>query len=91
MLFLRKGLPKCSDPAKIPQSATAPVSLKIVGDRLGTVTQVKLNNIPRPPANVSEKEITVSLTVADTATKGMIKVSVVGSNGESATKDLEIT
>jgi hypothetical protein len=31
------------------------------------------------------------LTVTDTATKGTIKVSVVGSNGEAATKDLEIT
>ncbi len=70
---------------------TAPGSLKVIGDRLGTVTQVKLNNVPRPPANVCEKEVTVPLTVADTATKGTIKVSVVGSNGESATKDLEIT
>jgi hypothetical protein len=77
------------DPAQITQGA-APGSLKIIGDRLGTVTQVKLDNIPRAPSNVSEKEVTATLTVADAATKRKIKVSVVGNNGESATKDLEV-
>jgi len=66
-------------------------TFKIIGDRLASVTQVKFDNVPHPHGTVTDKEITVDLTANDLAKPGTIKVSVVGDNGESATKDLMIT
>lgn len=79
------------DPATILHGSTAPGDLKINGDRLGTVTQVKFDNVVHPHGAVTEKEITVPLSAADVASQRTIKVSVVGNNGESPTKDLQIT
>jgi len=78
----------------VPQTIThgsPPMDLKIIGDRLGTVTQVKFDNTEHPHGTVSDKGVTVPLTAQDLANPGTIKVSVVGDNGESPTKDLQIT
>ena len=79
------------EPATISHTANAPVNLRIIGDRLGTVTQVKFGNSVHDHGVVSQKEIAVALTAQDIANTGTIKVSVVGDNGESPTKDLQIT
>ncbi len=79
------------EPATVSHAATPPVTLRIIGDRLGTVTQVKFGNSVHEHGAVTQKEITISLTAQDIATTGTTKVSVVGDSGESPTKDLQIT
>jgi len=77
-------------PATIP-SGSQPTELKIAGDRLGKVTTVKFDDSVHPHGAVTQTEITVPLTAADLAAPKTIKVSVVGENGESPTKELRIT
>jgi len=78
------------DPPTIGHGTPA-MDLKIIGDRLGTVTQVKFDNVVHPQGTVTQKEITVPLTTQDLVNQRTIKVSVVGDNGESPTKDFKIT
>jgi hypothetical protein len=78
-------------PATIPNGTNPPPNLRIIGDRLGTVTQVKFDNVVHAHGAVSEKEIAVPLTAQDIVAQHTFKVSVVGDNGESPTKDLPIT
>ncbi len=80
------------EPATI-ASGSAPAILRIIGDRLNTVSQVKFDNVGQPHeiVRVTEKEVRVSLTAGDLAASRTIKVSVMGDNGESPTKDLQIT
>jgi hypothetical protein len=75
------------DPDKF-SSSSLPAALKIVGERLGTVSKVKFGNTEAKPDNIADKLI---LVTAPKLQPGHFKVSVVGANGESSTLDLEIT
>jgi hypothetical protein len=79
------------DPATIVHGTNPAPNLRIIGDRLSTVTQVKFGSNLHDHGAVSQKEVVVPLTAQDIANPGTIKVSVVGDNGESPTKDLQIT
>jgi hypothetical protein len=79
------------DPSSIAKNTNPPSTLRILGDRLGAITQVKFDSVVHAHGAVSEKEITVPLTSQDVAAQHTFKVSVVGDNGESPTKDLQIT
>lgn len=79
------------DPATIVHGTNPAPNLRIIGDRLSTVTQVKFGTNVHDHGAVSQKEVVVPLIAQDIANPGTIKVSVVGDNGESPTKDLQIT
>jgi hypothetical protein len=78
------------DPEMIASGSDA-IDLRLIGDRLGTVKQVKFDNAVHPLGIVTEKQITVPLTKDELTSPRTIKVSVLGDNGESPTKDLQIT
>jgi hypothetical protein len=78
------------DPETITHGAPAQ-NLKIIGDRLGAVTQVKFDNVVHGHGPVGENEIAVPLTAQELANQRTIKVSVVGDSGESPAKDFRIT
>ncbi len=78
------------NPPSVPHGSPT-TDLKIIGDRLGSVTTVKFDNVVHPHGAVTQTEITVPLTAAELAAPKTIKISVVGDNGESPTKDLQIT
>ncbi len=59
----------------------APVTVKIIGDRLGKVSIVRLNSEDRKPDSVSEKEISFRLTPEDIKNEGQIKVTAVNPDG----------
>jgi hypothetical protein len=75
------------DPDKF-SSSSLPAALKIVGERLGTVSKVKFGNTEAKPDNIADKLILVTVPKLQ---PGHFKVSAVGANGESSTLDLEIT
>jgi hypothetical protein len=66
-------------------------ALNIIGDRLGSVSQVKFDNIVRVPKLVTSQLVTVPLDPKDLADVHTFKVAVVGENGESPSKDWEVT
>jgi hypothetical protein len=67
------------------------MEVKIIGERLGTVNQVKFDDVVHQHGVVTEKQITVPLTQQELVNPRTIKVTVVGDNGESPSKDLKIT
>lgn len=67
-----------------------PAALKIIGERLGTVTKVRFGTDEAKPDNVADKLVLVKVPPQILAAKGIVKVSVVGDNGESSTLDLTI-
>jgi len=69
------------EPDTVTTGATEPVSIKIIGDRLGKVLTVRLNSDERKPDTVTEKEITLKLTPDDVKTSAQIKVTVVNPDG----------
>jgi hypothetical protein len=76
-----------ADPGNL-SVGSLPAALKIVGERLGTVSKVKFGNTEAKPDNIADKLILVTVPKLQ---PGHYKVSVVGANGESSTLDLEIT
>ena len=76
---------------------TKPVLVKLIGDRLGKVSIVRLNSEDRTPATVTEKEISFNLTVEDMKAPRQIKVTAVNPDGGVSTSatlyvsDLSIT
>jgi Putative Ig domain len=80
------------DPDIVQAGATAPILLKISGDRLGKVSGVRLNADERKPETVSEKEVTIRLRPEDLATPRQIAVTAVNPDGTvSAAQTLRIT
>lgn len=75
------------DPDKL-LSSSLPAALKIIGERLGTVSKVKFGNTEAKPDSIEDKLILVTVPKLQ---PGHFKVSAVGANGESSTLDLEIT
>jgi hypothetical protein len=67
-----------------------PAALKIIGERLGTVTKVRFGTDEAKPDNVADKLVIVKVPQSILAARGIVKVSVVGDNGESSTLDLTI-
>jgi hypothetical protein len=69
------------DPNKVTVGTKPLPVLKIVGDRLGKVTIVRLNAEERKPDKVSEKELSVQLLEKDLARPGEIAVTAVNPDG----------
>jgi hypothetical protein len=69
------------DPAQVAAGTTSPPALKVIGDRLGKVSVVRLNAEERKPDRVSEKEISVALLAKDVQTPGEIVVTAVNPDG----------
>jgi hypothetical protein len=78
------------DPAKIAPGSNA-TDLKIIGERLGSVKQVKFDGVVHDHGAVTDTQVIVNLTAQDLAAAKTIKISVVGDNGESPAKDFQIT
>jgi hypothetical protein len=78
------------DPATIAHGANA-TDLKIIGERLGSVKQVKFDGAVHDHGAVTDTQVIVNLTAQDLAAAKTIKISVVGDNGESPAKDFQIT
>jgi hypothetical protein len=78
------------DPVTIAHGANA-TDLKIIGERLGTVKQVKFDGVNHDHGAVSDTQVVVNLSQAELAAPKTIKVSVVGDNGESPAKDFQIS
>jgi hypothetical protein len=77
------------DPDKLAADSSSRI-LKIIGDRLGTITKVKFGSVEAKPDNIADKLVIVTVP-SNLLTKGPLKVSVVGDNGESSSLDLTIT
>jgi hypothetical protein len=78
------------EPATI-AAGSPDTELTIRGDRLGTVSKVKLGDEEREPEKRTDNRVTVTLTVEDLETPREIKVAVIGQSGESAPKVLKVT
>jgi hypothetical protein len=80
------------DPDTILPGQSQPVQVKIVGDRLGKVSGVRLNADERKPDTVSEKEVTFKLRPEDMANPAEIKITLVNPDGAvSTTATLHVT
>ena len=79
------------NPATVRSATGQPLEIKILGDRLGKTTAVKVNGAERKPDAVSEKEVTLKLTVDDTKNAGQVKISVVTPDGASADVVLQVS
>ena len=64
--------------------------LKIIGERLGSVKQVKFDGVVHDHGAVTDTQVIVNLTQQELAAAKTIKISVVGDNGESPAKDFRI-
>jgi hypothetical protein len=58
--------------------------LKIIGDRLGRVTVVRLDGVERKPKGVSDKAVTVELEPTDVAAPRRILITVLTAEGDTA-------
>jgi hypothetical protein len=72
------------EPNTVRAGEAQPVTLKIIGDRLGKVSGVRLNADERKADTVSEKEITLKLKPEDIANVTEIKITVVTSDGATS-------
>jgi hypothetical protein len=68
------------DPPSVVPGSPAPV-LKLIGERLGKISGVRLNADERKPDTVSEKEVTVKLRPEDVANSAQIKITAVNPDG----------
>ena len=73
------------DPERIAAGTKATVILTIYGDRLGTVSSVRLNAEDRKPDTVTEQQVTVKLRPEDLRDARQIKVTAVNSEGTVST------
>jgi len=78
-------------PGTVRTGDTAPVDVKIVGDRLGKATAVKVNDVERAPISVAEKEVVFRVLAADMAATGDLNVSVVTPDGASPAVRLHVS
>lgn len=69
------------EPGTVPAGETKPIAIKIIGDRLGKVSTVRVNADDRKPENISEKEVTFILKPEDMKASGKIKISAVNPDG----------
>ena len=70
------------EPATVRPSQTNPVAVKIIGDRLGKVSTVRVNSDDRKPDSVGEKEIGFKLKPEDMTTPGQIKITAATPDGD---------
>jgi len=73
------------EPERIAAGTRATVVLTIFGDRLGTVSSVRLNAEDRKPDTVTEQQVTVKLRPEDLRDARQIKVTAVNSEGTVST------
>src|SRR5262249_25557812 len=73
------------DPDTILPGQKQSVSVKIVGERLGKVSGVRLNADERKPDTVSEKEVKFTLTPEDMANPREFNITAVNSDGTVST------
>lgn len=64
--------------------------LKILGDGLESVTSVKFGSVAVKPTNAADKLVNVMIPSSVLAQHGIVKVSVVGNNGESSSLDFTV-
>lgn len=80
------------DPDTVRTGGKEPVVLRIIGDRMGKVSKVRLNEKERQPDKVSEQQVTVTLTTEDIAATRDISVTVVDPEaGASPAATLHVT
>ncbi|HEX2452567.1 MAG TPA: Ig domain-containing protein [Vicinamibacterales bacterium] len=73
------------EPERIAAGTKVAVLLKISGDRLGTVSAVRLNAEERKPETVTEQQVTVKLRPEDLKDARQIKVTAVNTEGTVST------
>src|SRR5262249_16026990 len=65
-------------------SDEGPKPVKLIGDKLGKVSKVRLNAIERQPDTVSEKEVVITLQTEDLKPPREVKITAVNPDGETS-------
>lgn len=79
------------EPEAIQKGSSERLSVRLVGERMGKVSRVRVNDDERNPESVSEKHAVIRLKPEDVANVGSVKLEVVDSEaGTSSPASLQV-